>query len=132
MALGFERAIAEILEDAGLGSYGSSISVAEEPPTPDTNLTVHREGGTAPISTVMEKQSFSVVTRSPTFEAGCELAKAVHTLLHEYQGQVRGIPIAMILADFLPVPLGRDLDGEAGRWRETQTFTATTRRFAFV
>jgi hypothetical protein len=133
MALGLERAIAQILEDAGLGAWADqSITIGEEPPTPADNVTVHLEGGGEAIRTVMEKAQVTVVTRRTTYEDALEDSKSVHLALHEYQGVVRGIRIADVFADTLPLPLGRDLDGDGGRWRQTQTFTATTRRFAFT
>lgn len=133
MALGLERAVAQILEDAGVGTWADqSITVGEEPPLPDGNVTVHLEGGGEAIRTVMEKAQVTVVTRRATYEDALEDSKTIHGVLHEFQGVVRGIRIADIYADTLPLPLGRDLDAEGGRWRQTQTFTATTRRFAFT
>jgi hypothetical protein len=132
MALGFERAVVEILEDAGLGSWAAeTLKIGEMPPTPNDCSLILLDGGGPPINVVMEVQQITVITRRESYEAALEDAKAAHTVLHEYQGYVRGIRIANITANFLPVSLGRDLDGDGGRWRQTQTFTATTRRYAF-
>lgn len=138
MGFGLERAIAQALEDANptFGVFETDIFITQEPKTPDDTITIFLDGGGPPISFVGEEQSITIRTRRGadlSSERALEDAKEIHTFLHQFQGNVRSIPIAQVTADFLPIPLGRDADTtRGGRFVVTQTFTVVTRRFAFT
>jgi hypothetical protein len=138
MSLGFDRAIAQAMEDAGLGTYGTgpsdNIRVGESQPTPKEALefTVVLEGGAPPVNVVGENLGFTVQTRHPSYETAVEQAYLVHRLFQEYQGNPRGVPIARIISNFPPTPVGRDTEAVGGRWRVTETFSALTRVVPFT
>lgn len=153
MALGLERAIAEVLRDGdpartidGLDTLRSfrlyddadtakrKIFVNEEPTAPDECVTVFLEGGRAPIgggppNSVGLRPSFTVRVRSTTSEAAQAIAREAYAILDLFEGTVRGIGIFRVFADFEPVPLGRDRGDAGGRWIFSQTFRSITKRY---
>ena len=117
------------------GVFGTDIFVTQEPKQ-DNSITVLLDGGGPPITVIGEEQAITIRTkRGGNARATDALAKAkeIHTLLHEFQGNKRTIPIGQITANFMPIPLGLDQDTtKGGRFIVTQTFTVLTRRFSFT
>ena len=110
--------------------------------TADLAITVFPDGGEPPQLLLGETWSITIQCRHPTFETAMETQRAIYQLLQENGGQsnganplaqglFRGIKIWQIEADFPPLRLGRDRDGEDGRYRTTQTFTVRTKPFTF-
>ena len=152
MALGVDRAVAELLRDGdpvraidgldtlrGFRLYDDAdtakrnIYVGEEPPEGDDVVTVIIEGGAPPISgsaPVGRRPGFTVRSRSLSYETAMEIAHEVHKILDYFEGVVHAVPFFRILANFEPIPLGRDRDEAGGRWTMSQTFSATTENFA--
>ena len=153
MALGIERAIAELLRDGdpsrsiqglyaleGFRLYDDpdasarNIFVGEEKQQPDEMVSVFAEGGGMPIggggeSPVGRQPSFTVRARSPKYERAIELAFMAYGILEYYQGVVHGISFFRIFANSDPSHLGRDREDRTGRFYTTQTFRAVTKRF---
>lgn len=139
MALGFERAVAEILETAvpSFGTYNVDIHIgqSEADPRDAKEFAIVMEAGSAPISgrsIIGESLGFTVQTRAPTYEEAQEEAWKVHYKLHAFEGVVRSVPIARIMSNFPPQPLGQDEREEGGHWRVTESFTAITRVVPFT
>lgn len=153
MGLGVEEAVAMIIRDGdparsidGLDTlYGyrlyddasedaRRIFVAEEPDQPDESVTVVLEGGAPPTgggppNAVGRSPAFSVRCRAASYARAQQLAHEVYAVLDWFEGLVRGVPFFRILANFEPIPLGRDRDDRAGRWIFTQTYRSTTKRY---
>lgn len=154
MALGVDRAVAEIIRDGdpvraipGLATlYGwdlydavlpddQRIHVGESPDDPDAVVVVVLEGGLLPIgggapNAVGRQPSFTIRSRDLSYELALQRAQDVHTILDYFEGKVREVPFWRILAQGEPFPLGRDREEAAGRWVTSQTFSSFTKRYA--
>ena len=154
MALGVDRAVAEIIRDGdparaipglatldGWDLYDASLAadrrihVGEAPDDPDSIVVVVLEGGLPPIgagdpNSVQRQPSFSIRSRDLSYETALERAQEVHTILDMFQGKKREVPFFRILAQGEPFPLGRDREQAGGRWITTQTFSSFTKRYA--
>lgn len=49
MTYNLGRDVAQILENAGIGTFATTIFVGKEPLTPDSSITVYRYGGESPV-----------------------------------------------------------------------------------
>lgn len=155
MALGVDRAVAEILRDGdalrgilGLAAVDSFVMhdvatssdlrviwVGEEPPKPDETVTVILEGGGAPTQGAHgvglgRSPAFTVRTRGETYDTTQARAHVVHGILDEFEGVVHAVPFWKINANTEPIPLGRDREGRGGRWVWSQTFRSMTKRYS--
>lgn len=134
MGLGFDRAIAQAIEDAGLGTFDVDIRIGLSKPEPKTGVefTIILEGGGPPINVIGEQLGFTVQTRHEEYENAVEEAYGIHRLFQEYQGTPRDVPIARITSNFPPAVVGQDTAELGGRWRVTESFSALTRVVPFT
>lgn len=154
MALGVDQAVALLIRDGdsarsiqGLDALRGfrlsddpdtskrRIRVGDEPPEPDDLVAVHLEGGGPPLgggdpNTVGRQPSFTIRSRSLSYETAQEIAHEIYAILDYYQGTSHGVAFFRIFAVSEPVPLGRDRDDEGGRFFFSQGFRAITRRYA--
>ena len=133
------------------------IFVQEQPPVPtdevpedpeeyvthaDLAITVFTDGGESPQLLIGETWTVTIQVRHPDYETTMDTQRSIYELLQENGGQsnganplaqgvFRGISIWRITADFPPFRLGRDTDGQDGRYRTTQSFTMRTKPFTF-
>ena len=136
------------------------IFIQEQPPVPtDENpvaadgwlttaleaITVFTDGGEPPLLQLGETHTITIQVRNQLYEPAMQRQREIFELLQMNggtsnganpnsgpQSEFLGIPIYLITADFPPLRLGRDRDGQDGRYRTTQSFTVRTKTFTFV
>ncbi len=136
MALGLEGAIAQDLHDNGFGTYDDTdndadIRVGEEPPRPDSVITILNVAGGRIPSRMSEEWLISVRVRDESYETANSRLRAIAIHLQEKeQGFFGNINIGRIAPSAPPTPLGRN---EQGRHRVEQLFSVLMKRsFTFA
>ena len=136
------------------------IFVQQQPPVPsdDTDdpgapggyqttaqlaITVFTDGGLEPQLLIGETNTITIQVRHPSYETSMQTQREIFQLMQENGGQsnganplakgeFRGIKIWRITADFPPFRLGRDEDGQDGRYRTTQSFTVRSKPLTVI
>jgi hypothetical protein len=120
-----DQGMAEALKARGFGylysdpvGVGARIFVGEEGPEPDEAITVILDGPGpgGNRDRISESYALTVRCRAQKYERASELAFGVmKSLITEEQGLFGGVLVARAVPS-TPVPLGRDRDGQGGRW----------------
>ncbi len=117
-----------------LGGYITTAQLA---------ITVFTDGGAPPQLLLGEEWTITIQCRHPSMETAMETQRSIYSLHQQNggqsnganplaQGQFGGIKIWQISADFPELRLGRDRDGEDGRYQMTQSFTVRTKPITFT
>ncbi len=120
-------------DESALGGYVTTAALA---------ITVFTDGGEPPQLLIGETHTITIQCRHQSYETAMENQRSIYELMQENGGQSNGanpqaqglfgnILIWRITADFPPLRLGRDRDGQDGRYRTTQSFTVRTKPFTF-
>ncbi len=133
MAL-FGNDLTDLLEAQGFVDGAAAAPTwyfALEQPAPDFAVTVLPEQGPAPRRTIGEQPLFAVRVRHPDGREANLFLRQVFEFLQEFQGRIGAAPVypvARIFATTTAAQLGLDENGQQGRWRVTQTYTAILRQ----
>ena len=119
------------------GNDDASIFVGEEPPVPDSCMTVFLVGG-SPLSEMLRTNLITVRARNNQYQNVMGMLNEVQMGLTPASVAHGGLllgpyGVARISSTAPALPLGRDGGDKGGRWRASQTFEITThRRFALA
>jgi len=118
--------MAEAIKARGFGylytdppGLGAKIFVGEEQAAPDEAVTVVLDGpGPGGIRLrISESYAVTIRCRATTYERASELAFGIFkSLIVDDAGMFGGALVARAVPSSPPIPLGRDSDGQGGRW----------------
>lgn len=132
--MSFDRGIAVVLNDAGIGDFSPPntaippcIVIGQSRETPEELITVLPAAGDAPAFGFGRNPKVKILTRDPSYAVARDRANEIYELLDQFQGALDGMPCGRIQPDGLPDYDSRDASGrEGGLAVFSQTFTIFT------